>query len=169
MRPSGRSGREPYGGLLRRKPIPSDEAEPEPGAERGGPALTRSLGLWQLTAIGIGGIIGAGIFSLAGAVANKTTGPSVVISFLVAGVASAAAPLAYAEFAGWSRSPAQPAQPSATAAQPSAAAAAARTAVTSRAKWTSQPRSPAVSAPRALTAAWTESVTGGTDAQPGVP
>ena len=86
--------------ILRRKPIPSEEAEPEPGAERGGQALTRSLGLWQLTAIGVGGIIGAGIFSLAGAVANETAGPAVVISFLVAGVASAAAALAYAEFAG---------------------------------------------------------------------
>jgi basic amino acid/polyamine antiporter, APA family len=86
--------------ILRRKPIPSEEAEPEPGAERSGQALTRSLGLWQLTAIGVGGIIGAGIFSLAGAVANETAGPAVVISFLVAGVASAAAALAYAEFAG---------------------------------------------------------------------
>ena len=35
-------------------------------------------GLWQLTAIGIGGIIGAGIFSLAGAVANEKAGPAVV-------------------------------------------------------------------------------------------
>ena len=82
--------------IMRRKPIPTGEAEP--GA--GGGALVRSLGLWQLTAIGIGGIIGAGIFSLAGAVANDTAGPAVLISFLVAGVASAAAALAYAEFAG---------------------------------------------------------------------
>jgi basic amino acid/polyamine antiporter, APA family len=86
--------------VLRRKPIPAEEAEPEPGTERRGDALTRSLGLWQLTAIGIGGIIGAGIFSLAGTVANETAGPAVLISFLVAGVASAAAALAYAEFAG---------------------------------------------------------------------
>jgi basic amino acid/polyamine antiporter, APA family len=62
--------------------------------------LSRSLGLWQLTAIGVGGIIGAGIFALAGAVARETAGPAVVISFLVAGVASAAAALSYAEFAG---------------------------------------------------------------------
>ncbi len=34
--------------------------------------LKRELGLWQLTAIGVGGIIGAGIFSLAGAVATRT-------------------------------------------------------------------------------------------------
>jgi basic amino acid/polyamine antiporter, APA family len=78
--------------VFRRKPI---RAEPVAGT-----GLTRSLGLWQLTAIGIGGIIGAGIFSLAGAVANEKAGPAVLISFLVAGVASAAAALAYAEFAG---------------------------------------------------------------------
>src|SRR5215207_1475034 len=82
--------------MLRRKPIPTGEAEPDAG----GGALTRSLGLWQLTAIGIGGIIGAGIFSLAGAVANEKAGPGVLLSFLVAGVASAAAALSYAEFAG---------------------------------------------------------------------
>jgi hypothetical protein len=33
--------------ILRRKPIPSDEAEREPDVERSGPALTRSLGRWQ--------------------------------------------------------------------------------------------------------------------------
>jgi APA family basic amino acid/polyamine antiporter len=80
-------------GVFRRKPIEdiSDERETD---------LSRSLGLWQLTAIGVGGIIGAGIFALAGAVANKTAGPAVLISFLVAGIASAAAALSYAEFAG---------------------------------------------------------------------
>ncbi|MEV0151268.1 MULTISPECIES: amino acid permease [unclassified Nonomuraea] len=62
--------------------------------------LSRTLGLWQLTAIGVGGIIGAGIFALAGAVANQTAGPAVLVSFLIAGVASAAAAMSYAEFAG---------------------------------------------------------------------
>jgi basic amino acid/polyamine antiporter, APA family len=84
----------PTNALLRRKPI--DEIEPE---TKGG-GLQRTLGLWQLTAIGIGGIIGAGIFSLAGVVANQEAGPGVVISFLIAGVASAAAAFSYAEFAG---------------------------------------------------------------------
>lgn len=83
------------GQILRRKPI-SDVDEDTPADER----LSRHLGLWQLTAIGVGGIIGAGIFSLAGSVANKTTGPAVLISFLIAGVASACAALCYAEFAG---------------------------------------------------------------------
>ncbi|MEU6553797.1 amino acid permease [Streptomyces sp. NPDC046915] len=83
-------------GILRRKPIEHIE-ETELGE---GPRLDRSLGLWQLTAIGVGGIIGAGIFTLAGTVANGTAGPAVVVSFLIAGVASACAALSYAEFAG---------------------------------------------------------------------
>ncbi|MFD7446099.1 amino acid permease [Streptomyces sp. NPDC059909] len=81
-------------GVLRRKPI--ELIEEGPPSEQ----LTRTLGLWQLTAIGIGGIIGAGIFALAGAVANQTAGPAVLLSFLIAGVASAAAAFSYAEFAG---------------------------------------------------------------------
>ncbi|WP_455361787.1 amino acid permease [Streptomyces sp. SYSU K21746] len=81
-------------GVLRRKPIEQIE---EPDVHQ---RLTRTLGLWQLTAIGVGGIIGAGIFSLAGAVANGTAGPAVLVSFLVAGIASAAAAFSYAEFAG---------------------------------------------------------------------
>ncbi|MBX6766745.1 MAG: amino acid permease, partial [Actinomadura rubrobrunea] len=80
--------------MLRRKPIEQIEDE------AGGSGLRRTLGLWQLTAIGVGGIIGAGIFSLAGAVANETAGPGVLFSFLIAGVASAAAAFSYAEFAG---------------------------------------------------------------------
>ncbi|MFI6355160.1 amino acid permease [Streptomyces sp. NPDC050743] len=83
-------------GILRRKPIEHIE-ETEVGE---GTRLDRSLGLWQLTAIGVGGIIGAGIFTLAGTVANGTAGPAVVVSFLIAGVASACAALSYAEFAG---------------------------------------------------------------------
>jgi APA family basic amino acid/polyamine antiporter len=77
-------------GIFRRKPI-------TPDAETG---LERHLGLWQLTAIGIGAIIGAGIFTLAGTVANGTAGPAVTVSFVIAGVASACAALSYAEFGG---------------------------------------------------------------------
>ncbi|WEO93948.1 amino acid permease [Streptomyces sp. FXJ1.172] len=83
-------------GILRRKPIEHIE-ETEVGE---GARLERSLGLWQLTAIGVGGIIGAGIFTLAGTVANEKAGPAVLVSFLIAGVASACAALSYAEFAG---------------------------------------------------------------------
>ena len=82
--------------ILRRKPIDQIQDETEGGEG----TLTRSLGLWQLTAIGVGGIIGAGIFTLAGTVAHNTAGPAVLVSFLIAGVASAAAALSYAEFAG---------------------------------------------------------------------
>ncbi|MEV8453224.1 amino acid permease [Streptomyces sp. NPDC052095] len=85
-------------GVLRRKPIEQiDEKGPAGGAVS---QLTRTLGLWQLTAIGVGGIIGAGIFTLAGTVANGTAGPAVLVSFLIAGLASAAAAFSYAEFAG---------------------------------------------------------------------
>src|ERR671912_1624829 len=78
-----------------------DEVEKDSGAG----VLTKSLGLWQLTAIGVGGIIGVGIFSLAGLVAhgdadNPGVGPAVLVAFLVAGLASAAAAVSYAEFAG---------------------------------------------------------------------
>ncbi|MGW0562230.1 amino acid permease [Streptomyces sp. NPDC003016] len=83
-------------GVLRRKPI----EQIEEGAGDASEQLTRTLGLWQLTAIGVGGIIGAGIFTLAGTVANGTAGPAVLVSFLIAGVASAAAAFSYAEFAG---------------------------------------------------------------------
>ena len=78
-------------GIWRRKPIVADE-------EDGG--LERQIGLWQLTAIGIGAIIGTGIFTLAGTVANGTAGPAVTISFIIAGIASACAALSYAEFGG---------------------------------------------------------------------
>ena len=88
-------------GVFRRKPIDQITSDRDEGG------LKRSLGLWQLTAIGIGGIIGAGIFSLAGAVAHGDpangvagVGPAVLLSFLVAGIASAAAAFSYAEFAG---------------------------------------------------------------------
>jgi APA family basic amino acid/polyamine antiporter len=85
--------------VLRKKPVQQIEDE------TGGSGLFKSLGLWQLTAIGVGGIIGVGIFSLAGLVAhgddaNPGVGPAVLFSFLIAGLASAAAALSYAEFAG---------------------------------------------------------------------
>ncbi|WP_423798490.1 amino acid permease [Neobacillus sp. SAB-20_R2A] len=62
--------------------------------------LQRILGLWQLTAIGLGGIIGVGIFVLTGVAAAEHAGPAVILSFIIAGLASAAAALCYAEFAG---------------------------------------------------------------------
>jgi APA family basic amino acid/polyamine antiporter len=78
-------------GIFRRKPI--DDVDTSGGLER-------TIGLWQLTAIGLGAIIGAGIFALAGPVAKNDAGPAVSISFIIAGVASACAALSYAEFGG---------------------------------------------------------------------
>lgn len=60
----------------------------------------RVLGLWQLTAIGVGAIIGVGVFVLAGQQAAANAGPAVVLSFLIAGLGSGCAALAYAEFSG---------------------------------------------------------------------
>ncbi len=79
-------------GPLRRKPITGGDEDEE--------KLERSIGLWQLTAIGLGAIIGAGIFALAGPVAKTDAGPAVSLSFVIAGVASACAALSYAEFGG---------------------------------------------------------------------
>jgi len=81
--------------LVRHKTI--EQLQSEVG-QRGD--FRRVLGLWQLTAIGIGGIIGVGVFVLAGQQAALNAGPAVILSFLIAGIASAAAALCYAEFAG---------------------------------------------------------------------
>ena len=59
----------------------------------------RSLGLLDILFIGIGAIIGAGIFVLTGVAAALHAGPAVVLSFVVAGVACSLAALCYAEFA----------------------------------------------------------------------
>jgi basic amino acid/polyamine antiporter, APA family len=61
--------------------------------------LRRVLGPVQLTSLGIGCVIGAGIFVVTGLVAHDKTGPSLIISFVVAGIACALAALSYAEFA----------------------------------------------------------------------
>src|SRR5579864_7470147 len=59
--------------------------------------LKRSLGPWALTAMGIGAIIGTGIFVLTGVASATRAGPSLTISFVVAGIVSALAALCYAE------------------------------------------------------------------------
>ncbi|MGH7529433.1 MAG: amino acid permease [Gemmatimonadales bacterium] len=62
-------------------------------------SLKRALGATNLTLLGIGAIIGTGIFVLTGTVAAVNAGPAVVISFAIAGVASIFAALCYSEFA----------------------------------------------------------------------
>src|SRR6185295_14033926 len=60
--------------------------------------LKRALGPLNLTTLGIGAVIGAGIFVLTGQAAAKYAGPAIVFSFILAGAACAFAGLCYAEF-----------------------------------------------------------------------
>src|ERR687888_516346 len=60
--------------------------------------LKRALGPFNLTTLGIGAVIGAGIFVLTGQAAAMYAGPGIVFSFVLAGVACAFAALCYAEF-----------------------------------------------------------------------
>ncbi len=62
-------------------------------------SLKRALGALNLTLLGIGAIIGTGIFVLTGTVAAQNAGPAVVLSFMAAGAASVFAALCYSEFA----------------------------------------------------------------------
>ena len=67
-------------------------------AEHGEHSLKRTLGVFQLTALGVGAIIGAGIFVLSGLGAHYA-GPGLMLSFVFAGLGCAFAALCYAEFA----------------------------------------------------------------------
>jgi len=80
--------------LFARKPLERILQEGSEG--RGG--MKRSLGPWELLALGIGAIIGGGIFVLTG-VAARDAGPSVILSFILAGLACAFAALCYSELA----------------------------------------------------------------------
>src|SRR3954464_7766589 len=82
--------------LFARKPLDKLMAE---AAEVGEHSLKRSLGPWNLIALGIGGIIGAGLFVRTAAAIADRAGPSVVLAFIVAGVGCLFAGLCYAEFA----------------------------------------------------------------------
>jgi len=79
--------------LFRKKSLDALQAESQSAGQ-----FRRVLDLWQLTAIGLGGLIGVGIFVLTGVVAATQAGPAVALSFVIAGVASGAAALCYAEF-----------------------------------------------------------------------
>src|SRR4026207_1137042 len=67
--------------------------------EDGRPTLRRALGPLHLTTLGIGSVIGTGIFVLTGTAASQNAGPALVISMIIAGIACAFAGLCYAEFA----------------------------------------------------------------------
>ncbi|HEX5066081.1 MAG TPA: amino acid permease [Myxococcota bacterium] len=78
-----------------RKPVSAFTADLEEGSGR---SLKRALGPIDLTLLGIGGIIGTGIFVLTGVAARQDAGPAVVASFALAGLVSALAAFCYAEF-----------------------------------------------------------------------
>src|SRR5205085_568160 len=82
--------------LFARKPLDKLMAEAE---EVGEHSLKRSLGPTNLVMLGIGGIIGAGLFVRTAAAIADRAGPSVVVAFLLAGIGCAFAGLCYAEFA----------------------------------------------------------------------
>ncbi|MFL5497732.1 MAG: amino acid permease [Gemmatimonadaceae bacterium] len=71
----------------------------EAAGESEGHTLRRALGALNLTTLGIGAIIGAGIFVLTGTAAAQYAGPAIVISFIVSGLGCLFAGLCYAEFA----------------------------------------------------------------------
>ncbi|GGD40991.1 amino acid permease [Pseudoxanthomonas indica] len=88
--------------LFRVKPVEPaghvDAGEPVEGSLEGEATLKRTLTGRQLILLGIGAVIGAGIFVLSGHAAAEHAGPAVVLSFIIAGFACALAGLCYAEF-----------------------------------------------------------------------
>jgi APA family basic amino acid/polyamine antiporter len=81
--------------LFRRKPLQMIVAEAQEVGEK---HLQRSLGPVSLTALGVGAVIGAGIFVMSGLGAHYA-GPSLMLSFVFSGLGCAFAALCYAEFA----------------------------------------------------------------------
>ncbi len=77
------------GKLFRLKSVGTDFLETQ---------LKRCLSTFDITLLGIGHMIGAGVYVLTGAVVRNTAGPGIVLSFLFAGIASLLSALCYAEF-----------------------------------------------------------------------
>src|SRR6478672_1384067 len=80
-------------GLFTRKSIDALRADAESNT------LRRALGPLNLTTLGIGSIIGTGIFVLTGTAASQNAGPSLILSMIIAGIGCGFAGLCYAEFA----------------------------------------------------------------------
>ncbi len=83
-------------GIFSKKSIASLVAEAN---EQGEGTLKKTFGSWGLVALGVGAIIGAGLFSLTGIAAAENAGPAVALSFMIAALGCAFAGLCYAEFA----------------------------------------------------------------------
>lgn len=83
-------------GLFIKKSIEALQAEAE---QSGSKSLKRVLGPISLIALGVGVIIGAGLFSITGTVAAGYTGPAITLSFIIAAIGCCFAGLCYAEFA----------------------------------------------------------------------
>jgi len=81
--------------MFKRKPLHTLMSEADGGPHR----LRRALGAVNLVSIGIGAIVGAGIFVVTGKAAAEYAGPAIVLSFLFSAVACACAGLCYAELA----------------------------------------------------------------------
>ncbi len=79
--------------LFRKKPIEAYKEDIKSSQ------LKRTLGKWELTAIGVGAVIGGGIFVLTGVAANQYAGPALALSFVLAGIGCLLAAFCYAEFA----------------------------------------------------------------------
>ena len=80
------------GSPWRKKPMSAFEADMKKND------LNRILGRWGLTSLGIGAIIGGGIFTLTGIAAHDHAGPALALAFVIAGVGCLFASLCYAEF-----------------------------------------------------------------------
>jgi APA family basic amino acid/polyamine antiporter len=79
--------------IWKKKPVEAFEADMKKSE------LKRVLGKWGLTSIGVGAVIGAGIFVMTGLGAKEYAGPALALSFVIAGIGCAFAALCYAEFA----------------------------------------------------------------------
>ncbi len=85
--------------IMQRKPLEMLLREAQGEGEEHGPRLKRVLGPIALTTMGVGAIIGTGIFVLIGEAAHDKAGPAIMVSFIVAGIACVFAAICYSEFA----------------------------------------------------------------------
>ncbi len=84
-------------GIFRTKPI--EDVLAQSGAEKSATTLRKRLGVFDLVGLGVGVVIGTGIFTLTGVEAKTHAGPAVVLSFVLAGVISMLAAMCYVELA----------------------------------------------------------------------